>query len=125
LKENLVTVVQASLIGSILSNLLLVLGFCFLLGGLVPHVKNSYQSFDHDLANLDSGLLSLVVLSFIIPAAFVITTGNEDRVVELSRGTAVILFVTYIAFLVFQLGTHVSIQPSLYTRHIVFKDSTD
>ncbi|KAJ3411320.1 hypothetical protein HDV05_002384 [Chytridiales sp. JEL 0842] len=106
LKEGLVTVVQASLIGSILSNLLLVLGACFLLGGLVPFKKNSYQKFDTDLANLDSGLLSLVVLSFIIPAAYFASTQDQERVVEVSRGTAVVLFVTYIAFLVFSLGTN-------------------
>ncbi|KAJ3248338.1 hypothetical protein HDU78_000964 [Chytriomyces hyalinus] len=120
LRKGELRVVQASLIGSVLSNLLLVLGFCFLCGGLFPSDKSAtlldrFQLLDPDQANLNIGLLSVVFLGFIIPAAFHIaseqTIGfNEEEIasktLSISRGTAIVLLVTYIAFLVFQLYSH-------------------
>ncbi|KAJ3186409.1 hypothetical protein HK101_009665 [Irineochytrium annulatum] len=104
LKAGLTTVVQASLIGSMLSNMLFVLGFCFLLGGLVPYQKNKFQKFDVDRANLDCGLLAVVVLGFIVPAA--LAEEHGPAVTKASRAIAIVLFITYIAYLVFQLKTN-------------------
>ncbi|KAI8620172.1 Sodium/calcium exchanger protein-domain-containing protein [Chytriomyces sp. MP71] len=114
LQENLFEVVKASMIGSILSNLLLVLGLCFLLGGLIPFERNKFQKFDVDRANVSTGLLALTFLGFLVPAAvqFVLDDGDVDkgdevrRIVTLSRGISFILFITYIAYLVFQLYTN-------------------
>ena len=61
-----VDIVQQSLIGSMLSNLLLVMGMCFFFGG-VTRVK---QHFNVTVAQTASSLLSLAVGSLIIPAAF-------------------------------------------------------
>ncbi|KAI8828482.1 Sodium/calcium exchanger protein-domain-containing protein [Chytriomyces cf. hyalinus JEL632] len=120
LRKGELRVVQASLIGSVLSNLLLVLGFCFLCGGLFPSDKSAtlldrFQLLDPDQANLNIGLLSVVFLGFIIPAAFHIASEQTigfnpeeiaNKTLSISRGTAIVLLVTYIAFLVFQLYSH-------------------
>jgi len=57
-------VVQSSLIGSVLSNLLLVLGMCFFCGGL----KYSEQGFKSAAAQTNSGLLVMAVIAVLIPA---------------------------------------------------------
>ncbi|KAI8056853.1 Sodium/calcium exchanger protein-domain-containing protein [Syncephalis plumigaleata] len=73
--DGLIRVVQASLLGSILSNLLLVLGFCFLLGGF----KFSEQSFNLTAAQNYASLLALSCLSLLIPAAFWLTLTNHEK----------------------------------------------
>ncbi|ORY51542.1 calcium/proton exchanger [Rhizoclosmatium globosum] len=108
LKGDELRVVQASLIGSMLSNMLLVLGLCFLCGGLFPYRKNGYQKFDVDKSNVNNGLLTVVILGFIVPTAFNMTLQETDTqsILSISRGTATVLLVTYVAFLVFQLSTN-------------------
>ncbi|KAJ3025125.1 UNVERIFIED_CONTAM: hypothetical protein HDU68_007437 [Siphonaria sp. JEL0065] len=117
LKAGQLRIVQASIIGSMISNLLLVLGLCFFCGGFwatsngwKPAITTDlYQKFDTDKANVNTGLLSVVVLGFIIPAAFQISgklDPTEDSVIQMSRGTAVVLLITYIAYLVFQMKTN-------------------
>jgi calcium/proton exchanger cax len=66
LVKNEVDIVQESLIGSILSNLLLVMGMCFFFGGL----NRIEQHFNVTVAQTASSLLALAVGSLIIPAAF-------------------------------------------------------
>lgn len=61
-----VLIVQTSLIGSMLSNLLLVLGMCFFFGG----INRIEQFFNITVAQTASSLLSLAVASLIIPTAF-------------------------------------------------------
>ncbi|KAI9290792.1 calcium/proton exchanger [Neoconidiobolus thromboides FSU 785] len=106
LRLGLIRVVQASLLGSILSNLLLVLGFCFFFGGL----KHDEQSFNVTAAQTNSSLLGICVLSLLVPAAFHNVLGSEKEIAKgimnLSHGTAVIMLILYVAFLVFQLKTH-------------------
>lgn len=70
LKHREVLIVQTSLIGSIISNLLLVTGTSFLLGGLHPLRINSQQVFDQMVAQTYSGLLILAVGSLIVPTAY-------------------------------------------------------
>ncbi|TPX59000.1 hypothetical protein PhCBS80983_g02785 [Powellomyces hirtus] len=106
LQQGLLEVVRASLLGSILSNLLLVLGASFLAGGI--YHKN--QTFNTTAAQTSASLLSIVVMAFVIPAAFSFVVppdaGADKLLLELSRGTAIILFIIYILFLFFQLKTH-------------------
>ncbi|RCH88506.1 hypothetical protein CU097_008649 [Rhizopus azygosporus] len=106
LKEGLIRVVQASILGSILSNILLVLGCCFLLGG----IGRSEQNFNITAAQTSTSLLGLTTLSLLIPAAFnatgATTGGYESGIINLSHGTAVILLLVYFLYLVFQLKTH-------------------
>ncbi|KAJ3114035.1 hypothetical protein HDU96_002623 [Phlyctochytrium bullatum] len=108
LRAGLVGVVQSSLLGSVLSNLLLVLGLSFLCGGL----RFSEQSFNETAALTGGSLLAITVCAFVLPAAFKIALAGaavpnaEELVLNLSRGTAVVLFLMYILYLLFQLKTH-------------------
>ncbi|TVY33572.1 Vacuolar calcium ion transporter [Lachnellula subtilissima] len=106
-KDN-ITVVQTSLIGSMLSNLLLVLGMCFFFGGL----RRQEQFFNQTVAQTAASLLALAIGSIIIPTCFAQfgwpgeTVAPVTRVAALSRGTSVILLVVYGCYLFFQLKTH-------------------
>lgn len=106
LKQGLVRVVQASILGSILSNILLVLGFCFLFGG----IGRSEQTFNATAAQTNTSLLGLTTLSLLIPAAFSATAAGtkevDSGIVNLSHGTAIILLIVYALYLIFQLKTH-------------------
>ncbi|OLN97406.1 Vacuolar calcium ion transporter 1 [Colletotrichum chlorophyti] len=104
LAEGKVLIVQTSLIGSILSNLLLVMGFCFFFGGL----RRSEQYFNTTVAQTAASLLALAVASVIVPTVFDKNDGTDNRVhvAALSRGTAVILLIIYASYLFFQLKTH-------------------
>ncbi|KAI9780271.1 MAG: hypothetical protein M1839_006831 [Geoglossum umbratile] len=98
-----VLIVQTSLIGSILSNLLLVLGMCFFAGGLT----RLEQFFNVTVAQTASSLLALSVGSLIIPTAFHSWSSAGDAgITELSRGTAIILLTVYGCYLFFQLKSH-------------------
>jgi Ca2+:H+ antiporter len=66
LVDNQVLIVQTSLIGSMLSNLLLVMGMCFFFGG----INRLEQHFNPVVAQTAASLLSLAVGSLIIPTAF-------------------------------------------------------
>lgn len=103
LKDDQIAIVQTSLIGSILSNLLLVMGFCFFFGGL----RRQEQHFNHTVAQTAASLLALAAASVIVPSVFDVATDIEqDKIAKLSRGTSVILLIVYIAYLIFQLHTH-------------------
>lgn len=104
LTKDEVAIVQTSLIGSILSNLLLVLGMCFLAGGY----RRREQYFNSTVVDSAASLLILAVAGLIVPTVFKENPRFEDRqgTAALSRGVAVILFFVYAAFLVFQLHTH-------------------
>ncbi|KAG9293256.1 hypothetical protein G9A89_010627 [Geosiphon pyriformis] len=106
LKNGQIRVVQSSILGSVLSNLLLVQGFCFFLGGL----RYSEQNFNITAAQTSASLLALAMLSLLVPAAFMSSIENEDAlksgILNLSHGTALVLLIIYIMYLVFQLKTH-------------------
>ncbi|PQE09171.1 putative Ca2+-transport (H+ Ca2+ exchange) protein [Rutstroemia sp. NJR-2017a BBW] len=98
-----VVVVQTSLIGSILSNLLLVMGMCFFFGGL----RRTEQFFNQTVAQTAASLLALAVASVIIPTAFNWSSETTNApIAAISRGTSVILLVIYAGYLYFQLHTH-------------------
>ncbi len=98
----MVELVQASLIGSILGNLLLVLGLALLWGGY----KHQTQTFNQDALSMNGSLLLLAVLALIIPAAFHHSGNATDTMVDLSRYAAVVLLAMYAFALFFQLKTH-------------------
>jgi len=101
-------VVQSSLIGSILSNLLLVLGMCFFAGG----TRYSEQGFMAGAAQLNSSLLTISVIAVLLPAAFhfaVNTNTDPDEgndILRMSHGVAIILLIIYGGYLFFQLWSH-------------------
>lgn len=137
LVKNEVDIVQESLIGSMLSNLLLVMGMCFFFGG----INRVEQFFNITVAQTASSLLALAVGSLIIPAAFqawadglrkfpsrswlvvladVLSPIKESlktaRITQLSRGTAILLLLVYAAYLFFQLKTHASMYNAPSTK---------
>lgn len=100
---------QLFLLGSILGNLLLVLGCSFLVGGL-RHREQKYPK-QGTIANM--GILLLGTLALIVPS--VLNSSNTEAsvispfqsVLQVSRVTSIFMMVLYVAYLVFQLGTHV------------------
>lgn len=103
LREGLIDVVQGSLLGSILSNLLLVLGMCFFFGGVYNHT----QKYNPDGARVMSSLLLLSVLALIMPSLASTSNDNNQEVdLLISRGAAVVLGCLYCFYLLFQIFTH-------------------
>jgi Ca2+:H+ antiporter len=106
IRAGLLTVVKASITGSILGNVLLVLGASLLLGG----AKHGQQRFDRNLAGTSSTMMTLAVAALVIPAIFSIGGERLDatRIEELSVGVAIILilvYVCYLAMIVFRVGS--------------------
>ncbi|TPX07328.1 uncharacterized protein E0L32_010750 [Thyridium curvatum] len=98
-----IVIVQTSLIGSILSNLLLVMGMCFFFGGL----RRQEQFFNTTVAQTAASLLALAVAGVIVPTVFdVASITSVADVAALSRGTSIILLFVYGGYLFFQLKTH-------------------
>jgi Ca2+:H+ antiporter len=96
------------MLGSIISNLLLVLGMSFVAGGY--YVKE--QKFNQTAAQTSSSLMTLACIGLIIPASFNFAISNasederDDELLNLSHGTAIVLLIIYILYLVFSLKTH-------------------
>lgn len=100
LREGLVTVVKASIAGSIIGNMLVVLGAAILLGGL----KHGEQHFDARLASTNASMMSLAIVVLMIPAVFSLGSGDKgpthNDIVNLSDGAAIVLIVLYVLYLV-------------------------
>ena len=97
------------MLGSILSNILLVLGCCFLAGG----IKHKEQRFNETVASTMSSLMAVSTASLIIPATLYAAMGSskpqdkkDNNILILSHGTSIILLILYAMYLVFQLKTH-------------------
>ncbi|WCB95892.1 Ca(2+)/H(+) antiporter ChaA [Baekduia alba] len=114
LNKGLHEVVKASLIGSMLGNILLVLGASMFVGGL----GRDRQRFDRTAASSQSAMLLLAAVALVMPAIFELVAGNglplpgdeirdyPSDVEHLSLAVAIVLMLTYAAGLVFSLKTH-------------------
>jgi Ca2+:H+ antiporter len=104
LRAGLYDVVKASITGSIIGNVLLVLGLSLVVGG----VKFQTQTFNRTAAGVGATLLALSAIGLVVPAIFhYIVRGHPDaHEQELSLEIAIVLFVTYIFSLIFALRTH-------------------
>src|ERR671916_3312153 len=114
LLEGLQEVVKASIVGSIIGNVLLVMGAAMLVGGW----NRDKQTFSHTAATAQSGMLFLALAALIFPAIFQLIHGGslpgvgEERVdfgsdlEKLSLGVALVLLASYVAGLWFSLKTH-------------------
>lgn len=99
LQAGLIEVVKASLTGSIIGNLLLVLGLSVLLGGL----KNGRQTFSREIAGSNAALLVLAAIGLLIPAVLSFSSaGSAGSVVEDSVLVAVLLIAGYVLSLIYQ-----------------------
>ena len=101
IREGLLELVKASITGSILGNLLLVLGMSMLLGGL----RNGHQSFDRRQASNNAILLVLSVIILLIPSLLSHYIGHveppDDKVEILSLGVAGVMIVLYALGIIF------------------------
>ena len=105
LRAGFFDMVRASIIGSILANLLLATGVAFFLGGLRHHT----QEYNAGAARLYSSMMLISAISLGVPSAFnrffsPAGTMHEEKLVNV--GTAVVLLVSYVLYLVFLLKTH-------------------
>jgi Ca2+:H+ antiporter len=107
-------VVKASLVGSILGNILLVMGASMAAGGM----RHKRQHFNSTAASAQSSMLLLAGMAFTLPAVYVLVHGGslpspgtrsfqfDNRVETLSYAIAAVLALTYVASLIFSLRTH-------------------
>jgi Ca2+:H+ antiporter len=119
-------IVQTSMLGSILSNLLLVLGMSFFAGGLIHH----RSTFRVTAAQTSSSLMTLACITLVIPAAYQTSKaehkepfsgifirskpgeppnpddGSLSGLLIISRGTSILLLIVYASYLYFQLKSH-------------------
>ncbi|MEO5357240.1 MAG: calcium/proton exchanger [Nitrospirae bacterium YQR-1] len=110
IKEGMYNVVKASITGSIIGNILLVLGLSFFAGGI--KVKN--LKFNSTAANLNSTMLILSASGLVVPAVIYSLLSDHSmgkvRVdslnMKLSLAIAIVLFITYVLSLVFSLKSH-------------------
>lgn len=106
-KNNFIPVIQAAILGSILANLLLCLGFCFFVGGM----NKKEQEFHEAISEVGSGLMLVAGFGLLIPSAFSrsllkdveeSTDGSltleilNSKVLQISRVTSVILLVAFV-----------------------------
>jgi Ca2+:H+ antiporter len=112
--EGLQEVVKASIVGSIIGNVLLVMGAAFLVGGW----SREKQTFSQTAAHAQSAMLTLALAALVFPALFQLIHGGSLPAVgrehvdfgsdleKLSLGVAIVLLVSYAAGLWFSLRTH-------------------
>ena len=107
MKAGLLRIVQVSLLGSVLSNLLLVLGTAFLVGGL----RHPQQQFNRTAQTASFGLLLFATMGMMYPMVLDLTHEelDEDSGLLVSRLTSCCMLGTYCLYLAFQLGTHTHI----------------
>lgn len=102
IRAGLLELVKASITGSIIGNLLLVVGLSMLAGGL----RNGRQRFDRARAGLDSTMLILAIIALGVPSLFshAIETVSHASVEYLSLGVSVAMIVVYVLQLVYCFG---------------------
>lgn len=102
-KEGLFDMVKASLTGSIIGNLLLVLGLSIFAGGM----KFKVQNFNVTLAGLNGSLMIVAVIALFVPAMFFNTHSITEKDTDvLSLVVAGLLIASYMAWLIFSMITH-------------------
>ncbi|KAJ5084278.1 hypothetical protein NUU61_008857 [Penicillium alfredii] len=120
---DLIPVIQAAILGSVLANLLLCLGMCFFVGGL----RREEQVFHEAVSEVGTGLLLVAGFGLLIPTAFFSAWRNNTNqhytleklsqdVLMISRATSVILLIAFVAYLVFNLHSHNSIYDEVLEK---------
>lgn len=112
IRAGLLDLVKASITGSIIGNLLLVMGASLLLGGL----KNSTQTFHRGHAATNSTMLVLAVLALAVPSVFSHTSAGAvlpNRTLEsISLGVAGVMIILYVLGLIFSLRGSTALAPA-------------
>ncbi|KAF7585489.1 hypothetical protein BBP40_010811 [Aspergillus hancockii] len=95
------------------SNLLLIMGMAFLLGGL----RFQEQIYNSTVTQMSACLLSLSVTSLLLPTAFHASWSNsasaDKYTLKVSRGTSVVLLLVYVLYIIFQLKSHSYLYASI------------
>jgi Ca2+:H+ antiporter len=103
LREGFVDLVKASIAGSIIGNILVVLGLSLLVGG----IKNGTQFFDARSAGTNATMMALAIVSLSLPAVFALgpegERPSEHDIEFLSDGQAVVLIIIYVLYILFSL----------------------
>jgi Ca2+:H+ antiporter len=102
LNAGLIQVVQASIIGSIIGNILLLVGISIFAGGL--RYKN--QRFNNETIAVSSTMLIIVIAGLAIPSVYGIVTPKNPQISILSSAVAIVMALIYLAGLFFSLRTH-------------------
>jgi Ca2+:H+ antiporter len=104
LKAGLVDIVKASITGSLLANLLLVMGLSMFIGGL----KYKEQEFPSIIARINGSTMTLAVTALVLPALLIKTSTvvEPQTISHLSLTVAIVLLVVYALTLLFSLKTH-------------------
>jgi Ca2+:H+ antiporter len=104
LKAGLVGVVKASITGSLLANLLLVMGLSMLVGG----IRYKEQEFASVIARINGSTMTLAVTALVLPALLIKTSTvvAPATITHLSLTVAIVLLIVYVLTLVFSLKTH-------------------
>jgi Ca2+:H+ antiporter len=126
-EEDLISVIRDAILGSVLANLLLCLGFCFFIGGL----RQQTQSFSGAVSEVGGGLLLTAGFGLAIPRAFF--TGVVDQlqlgssspevekqfeglILQVSRSTACILLIAFLTYVWFQMRSHHGLYDNLFEQ---------
>ncbi|KAI4147912.1 MAG: hypothetical protein LQ340_005318 [Diploschistes diacapsis] len=107
ISNNLINVIRDAILGSILANMLLCLGACFVVGG----IRYESQQFDGVISEVGSGLLLTAGFGLAIPSLKG-TIGRdelESLILKISRATSIILLVAFALYVWFQMRTHHSL----------------
>ncbi|XP_042463673.1 vacuolar cation/proton exchanger 2-like isoform X3 [Zingiber officinale] len=126
LHNRMIRVVQLSLLGSILSNMLLVLGCSFFAGGIVH--CNKVQTFNKASAAMNSGLLLMAVMGLMFPAVLHFTHSELHYIrseLALSRFSSCIMLVAYACYLFFQLKGQNNAYKPIDEEEVQNKDSDE
>jgi Ca2+:H+ antiporter len=117
LRAGLYDVVKASIAGSIIGNILLVLGAAMLAGGL----RHKEQRYNAAGARSQATMLMLALIALVLPAAYQLAAGTESgpALVTLSVLVSVVLLVVYALNLVYSLVTH----PGLFSGEAPHEDA--
>jgi len=111
IREGLLELVKASITGSILGNILLVIGLSLLLGGL----RHGRQQFDRSHAGISATMMILAIVALAIPSLFFFASEATSGPVEsLSLGVAMAMILVYVLGLIFSLNKQSGHQT---TRH--------
>lgn len=115
LSAGLVNVVKASIVGSILGNLLFVFGLAIWAGG----IGRTQQTFNVTAARANASVLLLAATALVIPGIFFLSAGSTAfSVEELSLAVAVLMIIGYGANLLFSLHTHKHLYVSDGGEHL-------
>ncbi|WP_255371520.1 calcium/proton exchanger [Cupriavidus sp. YR651] len=121
LRAGLHQVVEASIVGSIIGNMLLVFGAAMLAGG----VRYPEQTFNPRGARSQATMLILSAIALILPAAFEAAEGKLSVLDPLSVSISIVLLVVYALYLVFSLVTHPALFRSAHEAEMAIQESTE